>query len=150
MAPYRFRLATLQKIREAASVAQRQRVAEAQRAESLLGEQLRRLEGQLAEAQRLQREASTVGRVDVNRLLESQRYQASLKAEWQSLRQQAQLIAEEVARRQQVAQEADREVKKLERLDERLRQKHQYEESRAESRAADENAMQQFGRRTES
>ena len=89
------------------------------------------------------------GNVDVNRLLESQRYQTTLKAERQTLMQQAQLLAQEIERRQQAVQAAEQEVRKLEHLDARLAERHRQGTLRAERRELDDLVVRRHTRQTE-
>ena len=71
----------------------------------------------------MQRSATDGQYLDVNRLLEAQRYELLLKAQSQELAKQAMLLAAETERRRQMLVEADREVRVLELLDERHRQR---------------------------
>ena len=74
-----------------------------------------------SELRELQRSATDGKYLDVNRLLEAQRYELLLKAQSQELAKQAILLAAETERRRQMLVEADREVRVLELLDERHR-----------------------------
>src|SRR4029079_15836528 len=130
MAKYKFRLNTLQKGREAHRDQQRASLAEAFRAEQVLAENRARLVDEERELRELQRSASDGQYLDVNRLLEAQRYELLLKAQSQELAKQAILLAAETERRRQLLVEADREVLVLELLDERHRHAHKIEEQR--------------------
>jgi flagellar protein FliJ len=140
MAKYKFRLDTLQKVRKAHRDEQRASLAEAFRAEQLLAENMAQLAVEEQEMRSLRRSATDGQYLDVNRLLEAQRYELLLKAQSQELAKQALLLAAEAERRRQTLVEADREVRVLELLDERHRQSHKRDEQRAETKRLDEAA----------
>jgi len=138
MAKYKFRLNTLQKVREAHRDHQRGSLAEAFRAEQVLAENRAQLTVEERELRELQRSASQGRYLDVNRLLEAQRYELLLKAQSQELTKQAVLLAAETERRRQTLVEADREVRVLELLDERHRRAHKLEAQREETKRLDD------------
>src|SRR3954449_3398715 len=138
MAKYKFRLNTLQKVREAHRDQQRASLAEAFRAEQVLAENQAQLVVEELELRELQRSAADGQYLDVNRLLEAQRYELLLKAQGQELAKQAILLAAEAERRRQTLVEADREVRVLELLDERHRRAHDRDEQRAETKRLDD------------
>jgi flagellar FliJ protein len=140
MAKYKFRLATLQKVREARRTQQRQALAEAFRAEELIAESRDALASEAAELRAVQRAAAQGKYLDVNRLVEAQRYDLLLKARDQELAKQAILLAAETERRRRLLVEADREVRVLERLDERHRDEHNRQTQHAEQKQLDEAA----------
>jgi flagellar protein FliJ len=148
MAKYKFRLNTLQKVREAHRDQQRASLAEAFRAEQVLAENRAELADEERELRELQRSASAGQYLDVNRLLEAQRYELLLKAQGEVLAKQAVLLAAEAERRRQTLVEADREVRVLELLDERHRRAHDRDEQRAETKRLDDVATVRwrFGR----
>jgi flagellar FliJ protein len=138
MAKYKFRLNTLQKVRGAHRDQQRGSLAEAFRAEQVLAENRAQLTVEERELRELQRSASQGQYLDVNRLLEAQRYELLLKAQSQELAKQAVLLAAETERRRQTLVEADREVRVLELLDERHRRAHALEAQREETKRLDD------------
>ena len=138
MAKYKFRLNTLQKVREAHRDQQRGSLADAFRAEQVLAENRAQLTIEERELRELQRSASQGPYLDVNRLLEAQRYELLLKAQSQELAKQAVQLAAETERRRQTLVEADREVRVLELLDERHRRAHDLEEQREETKRLDD------------
>jgi flagellar FliJ protein len=138
MAKYKFRLETLQKVREANRDTQRASLAEAFRAEQVLAESRAQLVTEERELRELQRSATGGKYLDVNRLLEAQRYELLLKAQSQELAKQAILLAAETERRRQTLVEADREVRVLELLDEKHRQTHTRNAQRAETKRLDD------------
>ena len=140
MAKYTFRLNTLQKVREIHRDQQRSSLAEAFRAEQVLAENRAELVIEEQELRELQRTATNGQYLDVNRLLEAQRYELLLKAQSQELAKQAVLLAAESERRRQTLVEADREVRLLEMLDERHRDAHNRDEQRMETKRLDDAA----------
>jgi flagellar protein FliJ len=138
MAKYTFRLETLQKVREAHRDQQRASLAEAFRAEQVLAENRAELVAEEHELRELQRSATDGKYLDVNRLLEAQRYELLLKAQSQELAKQAILLSAETERRRHTLVEADREVRVLELLDERHRRAHGRDEQRAETKRLDD------------
>ncbi len=141
MARFRFRLNTLRRLREMHRDEQRSRLATAYEAERILQEQRDGLAVESTELAKTQRELMTRGRVDVNELLTAQRYQLALDAQSRTLAAQAAKLAEEVERRRMAVMEADREVRVLDKLEERQLQQHREAASRAETKLLDEIAV---------
>jgi flagellar protein FliJ len=141
MSKYKFRLATLQKLREARRDQERTALAEAFRAEQILAEHRSALSAEQAALRNLQRDVVAERYLDVNRLLEAQRYELVLKTREQELARQKELLAVETERRRQAVVEADREVRVLELLDDRHRRQHQREQQRQETKQMDEAAL---------
>jgi flagellar export protein FliJ len=141
MAKYKFKLEALQKVREAKRAQQRVSLAEAFRAEQVLAASRAEIAVEEVELRRLQRSATGGKYLDVNRLLEAQRYDLLLKARAQELAKQATLLAAETERRRLALVEADREVRIMELLDERHRREHNRERERKEIKQLDEIAM---------
>ena len=146
MAKYKFRLETLRKVREARRTQQRVSLAEAFRAEQVLTAKRAEIVAEEADVRRLQRSATEGRYLNVNRLLEAQRYELLLKARAQELAKQATLLAAETERRRLGLVEADREVRVLEMLDERHHREHDRRRQRNEIKQLDEVAMnRRFG-----
>ncbi len=138
MARFQFRLQTLRRLREIHRDEQRGRLATAYEAERILAEQWQSVAAEgvlLADSQRRMMQSGTL---DVNQLLASQRYQLALEAQSRTLAEQAVKLAEEVERRRQTLVEADREVRVLDKLEERQRQQHREAVRRAETKVLDE------------
>jgi len=140
MAKYKFRLATLQKVREAQRTQQLQALADAFRAEEVIAQSRAALAADAIALRDMRRSASEGKYLDVNRLIEAQRYDLLLKARDQELAKQAVLLAAETERRRQQLVEADREVRVLDRLDERHREEHKRRQQRREWKQLDEAA----------
>ena len=146
MAKYRFRLQALQKVRAARRDRDRAALAEAFHAEQVLVDHRAELAREESDLRELQRSAAAGPLLNVNQLVEAQRYELVLRARGQELARQQALLAAEIERRRQVLLEADRDVRVLERLDERHREEHQRGELRREIKQLDETAVQRHGR----
>ena len=144
MPKYKFRLETLQKVREAHRDQQRASLAEAFRAEQVLAENRAELAAEEQLMRELQRSAAAGKYLDVNRMLEAQRYDLLLKAQGQQMAKQAALLEAETERRRQVLVEADRDVRVLELLDERHRRAHVRAQQLAETKRIDEAATNRW------
>lgn len=129
---------TLRRLREIRRDEQRSRLAMAYEAERILAQQRADVAAEQLAVSEAQRVMMQGGAVDVNQLLAAQRYRLSLEAQAKTLAEQAQRVADEVERRRQAVVEADREVRILDKLEERQRQAHQLSMSRAEAKLLDE------------
>ena len=147
MSPFRFKLATLLRLRENDRDERRSRLAEAQQAEDIVNARIGEID---ADLDRLREEAgqrSRPGRMDVDALMELQRYELLLKAERQAAVQQRDLVAAEVERRREALVAADREVRVLERLRVTQQQRHRLAEERQQRKVFDEIATQGYSRK---
>lgn len=147
MPPFRFRLQTLERLRQAARDTCREQLAEALRVDDRLREQIAEFEAALAMARQLQ--TVHAGQVDVDRLLSAQRYEASVIVELRHVEYQRIKVLEEVERRRAALVEADREVKALEKLKEVRRAEHRRAEAAAEMKLLDETAGRRRGEEVE-
>jgi flagellar protein FliJ len=144
MAKYKFRLETVQRVREARRDEQRLSLADAFRAEQILAQSRAELVAEGESLRELQRAAAAGKYLNVNQLLEAQRYELLLKARSQELTKQAILLAAESERRRQLLVEADREVRVLEKLDDRHRTEFNKEQQRLETKQLDDLATQRW------
>jgi flagellar FliJ protein len=149
MAKYKFRLKTLQKVRETRRDEHRASLADAFRAEQVLAETRAELVIEADALRTLQRSATEGQYTNVNQLLEAQRYELLLKARSQELGKQALLLAAETERRRQLLVESDREVRVLERLDERRHSEFTRETERQATQQLDEIATSRWHTRRE-
>ena len=138
MAKYRFRLATLRKLRESARDELRGKLAEAYQAVQKLEEQQLAIADEILALQDVQRRATEGATTSVNSLLEAQRYQAVLRVQQSTLRDHSKVLSTEVERRRQNVIEADQQVRILDKLNERQRLEHQQTLNRAEVKELDE------------
>lgn len=142
MAKFKFRMATLLRLRESTRDQRRGELAEAYRVDELLQGRIRQLADEAARHRERCRQLARPGTVNVDHLLESQRYELSLKAARASLERQRETVLAEIERRRQALVEADREVRTLERLRERQLDAFRAEEDRREMKRLDEVAQQ--------
>jgi len=138
MKKFRFRLATLLRLRNAVRDERRTHLAEAYRADEMLRQEQQRLQRELTDLKDRQRAACGPGQVDVDQLLADQRYALLLNGQQQHLGRQRQLVAAEIERRHGLLVESDREVRVLEKLQERQRERWRAEENRLDIRQLDE------------
>jgi len=138
MAAFRFRLATLLRLREADRDDRRAQLADAQRAEEIVRQRVGEIEREIEQTREAGRRRTQPGQVNVDQMLELQRYEIQLQTESAATERQRALIAEEVERRRERLTAADREVRILERLRETQQEQHQADERRTEQRLFDE------------
>ncbi len=142
MAKFTFRLSTLLKIREAARDRRRSALAQAYQAEAILREKGVELSDQIAQLRRQYRQAAQPGILQVDRLVERQRYDLVLEAQQNHSQQQLRQLEEEIERRRITLVEADRDVRALETLREKKKRAHEMKEYWQEVKQLDEVAGQ--------
>jgi flagellar export protein FliJ len=147
MPRYRFQLASIQKLRESHRDQQRERLAEAVYAQTELTARSEAVANEIAEITAKQRAALRSENIDLNAIIDRQRYELLLKAHEKTLLQQAATLDEETQRRRATLSEADGEVRVLEKLNERRRREFQQAEERKEDQRLSEVALQQYVRR---
>ncbi len=133
-----FRLATLLKLRDNERDERRLRLAEAHAAEMVLRERIQQYEQQLSALGRDYHNAASPGKVDVDRLLDSQRYEAILRGEKASVEGQCELIRAEVEKRREALVVADRDVRSLEKLRDAQRLRYDQRQQLTEIKQLDE------------
>jgi len=138
MATFKFRLATLLRLREATRDERRMELAEVYRLDNLLQQRSDNLSSQLSSLQEQCRRVVGPGTVDVDQLVEAQRYELSLRARQKQLDQQREAVATEIQRRRQTLVEANRDVHVLEKLREKQARRHRRQEDRREIKLLDE------------
>jgi flagellar export protein FliJ len=141
MSKYQFRLDALRRLRVVHRDQQRSALADAFRAEQVLAERRAELDQEQAELRSVQRAAIESRHLNVNQLVEAQRYQTILVARDQQLADQSRRLAEEIERRRLNLVEADRAVRVLDLLDEKHRREHRLKAERQETKRLDEVAM---------
>lgn len=139
MPKFRFRLATLQKLRAAVRDERRAQWLEAQAAQAEWAARLTELQRRHAQL----REDRTIaaGPVDVDRVIATQRYETIVLLEIAQTQQGLNLAATETERRRQALQLAERDLRVLEKLEERQRAEHRAEEERRLQATLDEVAL---------
>jgi flagellar protein FliJ len=141
MAKFKFRMTTLLKLREATRDERRAELAEAYRADDILKERLEQIHRELNGAFEICRKAAGPGRVNIDALIESQRYEVSLRAYEKHTLAQRERLAAEIDRRREVLLAANREVRVLEKLREHQLERHREEENRRDIKRLDEVAQ---------
>ena len=138
MPRFKYRLATLLKIREGARDERRAELATAYLAEQKLHERRNAVQSELDEHLAEQQRDAAGGNVNVDRLLNTHRYQLVLRAEIAVLDRQDEMLAVEIEKRRQALVAADREVRALEKLRESQHQRFRQAELLAENKQLDE------------
>lgn len=147
MPTFRFRLTPVLHLRENARDERRAALADALRAELVLAEQMAEKHGEIATLGAALAKERGVGEINVERMIQGQRYQALLRAELAMLEEQARKVAAEVERRRELLVAADRDVRVLEQLREKQRARFMYEEAQQETKFLDDVAGQRAGAR---
>lgn len=147
MPAFRFRLTPVLHVREATRDERRAALADAMKAETVLAEQIQDKQGQIALLMQELTKERSVGEINVERLIQGQRYEALLRAELTMLGEQARRVAAEVERRRELLVVADRDVRVLERLREKQHARFLVEEEHREIKFLDDVAGQRAGAR---
>ena len=141
MPRFRFRLATLLKLREALRDERRAELAQAYQADEILARREAETQQEMQAIRQRQRQDSAPGPIDLDSLLGAQRYELELRGRLAQAAHQRQLLAGEIARRQKALVEANREVRVLEKLRDKLAQRHREEEDVRQQKQLDETAQ---------
>jgi flagellar protein FliJ len=144
---FRFRLATLLRLRLADRDQRRADLAKAQRAEDALRIQAASVAREQDELNRLSRKLASPGEAEVDRLIAARRYELVLRAKAGQLSDQIEQVKAEVERRRAVLIESDRQVRVLEGLREKQQAAYQMAEERSEQKLLDEQAAIAFVRK---
>ncbi|MBX3424336.1 MAG: flagellar export protein FliJ [Pirellulales bacterium] len=142
---FRFRLAVLRRLREQHRDELRARLAEALEAEQILQQQRAGIDAEAAGLRSTQRAIVQQSKPSVTQLLEAERYALLLQGRRTALADQSRQLAVEIERRRQAVVEADRQVRVLDKLEERQRAEYFLEESRLDGKLMDEIAGQRRG-----
>jgi len=138
MAKFKFRLATLQRLRESTRDERRAALAEAYQAQQILAERMQEKQEELAALRTSYSDASAPGRIEVERLMNAQRFELMVRGELQVMEDQSRLVEQEIERRRQALVEADRQVRVLEKLHDKQLERHRYEQLVREMKQLDE------------
>lgn len=147
MTRFRFRLETVLRLKLAERDRRRGELAEAYRVADLLNRQAEQLSGELESLRRQQRCAVGPGTINVDLLVDAQRYEVALRARQGHIRRQQAAVEEEIERRRLALVEADRQVRTLELLRERRAEEFRRAEQRREMQRLDEAAQQRAMRK---
>ncbi|HYW79084.1 MAG TPA: flagellar export protein FliJ [Thermoguttaceae bacterium] len=138
MAKFKFRLATLLRLREETRDQRRAELAEAYHADDLLQQHIQEADDALAELLAQCRKVAGPGVVDIDRLVAAGRYELTLRAQRKEMVEQRERVLAEIERRRQALVEANREVRVLEKLRENQTRRHRDEQNRQEVKRLDE------------
>lgn len=142
MARFQFRLAALERLREAVRDERRSQLAEAFRLADSLAERKRQLAENLHELIRMR--AVPAGAIDVDKLLAASRYEAVVLMEQAQLDRQLAAVAVEIERRREALVVADRDLRTLEKLREAQQARHREAEQQKLMKQLDEAALRGF------
>lgn len=138
MAKFKFRLATLLRLREATRDQRRTELAEAYRVDDVLQQRIEHADQELLALRTQCRRAAAPGAVDIDQLVAAQRYELVLRAQQKQLGSQREQVAAEIERRRQMLVEANRDVRVLEKLRDKQAKRYRREEERREIKRLDE------------
>ncbi len=141
MPQFRFRLANLLRLREAARDERRVHLADAHRNDAELQRRQKQTTTELLKLQEEYRTAAGPGAVDIPRLMEGDQYAVKLRLREEELGRQRQALSAEIELRRQDLIEADRDVRSLEILRDNQSQAFRQEEGRQEGKRLDEAAL---------
>lgn len=136
----RSQLASISKIRAAHRDAQRLRLADALRAEAELTNQQTAIESESLALSQTQRTLLEDQGLNVNALLDLERYELVLRAHGAALTRQVEAVQAETERRRLQLAQADQEVRVIEKLEEKRLQEQAKELARQEQQKIDEAA----------
>ena len=146
MAQFRFRLATLLRLREAVRDERRAQLAEAYLLDRQLLDRKSGLEQEITATKQSSQKASSAGPLDVDRLVQAHRYELILRTEVGVLENQRTVLAAEIEKRRQALVAAETEMRILEKLREKQHARHREQEAVAEMKGLDELASRRHQR----
>lgn len=138
MATFRFRLQTILRLRDNERDQRRRELAQALQAKGVLEGYERQIAAEWESLNHRLRNCSREGEVRVDLMLDLRRYQMTVAAQREVLKQQMAQVEEEIERRRERLAEADRQVRVLEMLRERQLEEYRREEDRLETKMLDE------------
>ncbi len=149
MAKFKFRLATLLRLREAARDERREELAEVHRVDGVLRERIDHVEEELGWLEGTCRKLAAPGTVNVHRLIDAERYERVLRSRHDQLGEQRDAVGAEIQHRRQKLLGVDRDVRILEKLRDKHAAGHRDQESRQELKQFDEVAQRRTAREDE-
>src|SRR5262245_43578510 len=121
MSPFHFRLGRVQFVRKNVREQRRLELLEVQQAEDQVASEIADLESELQSLHWHVRSAIAPGHLNIDDLHHTQRYEQSLRGQLHWAQSRHETLLAEVQRRREAVVEADRNVKVLERLEEKQR-----------------------------
>jgi flagellar export protein FliJ len=131
-------MAAVERLREVARDERRSSLAQAYQADAVLETRLQSLEKEAAALKSDYRTAARPGAVDVDRLIDAHRHAMVLNLDRQHCQRQRELLAAEIERRREALAAAEREVRVLEKLREKHRDRFDADQARREQKQLDE------------
>lgn len=147
MGKFTFRLATLLRLRENQRDQRRAELAQAYHADDIMNQQQEELARARAALVATRRSAAGPGGVDVDRLIQTQRYDLLLKTHSDQIDRQREAVAQEIELRREKLVHANRQTRILENLREKQSERFREDENRREVKVLDEVAAGQAARR---
>lgn len=138
MAGFRFRLTTLVRLRQAARDERRQELAIVQQLEQSVSDRIAGLDSEMAGLRSRSAAAGKSGSIDIDRLRETVQYQSLLATKRQAAKEELDHCSARVDRLRRSLVEADRELKSLEKLQARQRDRQRRLQDTLELRQLDE------------
>jgi flagellar export protein FliJ len=138
MSKFKFRLATLLRLREAFRDERQVALTDAYHADDVLRQRQEELAAQIAALKGAHRQAVGPGHVNVDSLLDTHRYELTLRAATAQIVQRREQVAVEIERRREALVQANRDVRVLEKLREHQTSRHREEEAQRELKLLDE------------
>ena len=135
---FKYRLAPLLKIREHVRAEKQAELNKAHEAARLVEEELERVRGEYAHSMEQGLQAAQQEEIDVNYLLGLRRHQFYLISQQELAIRQLEEIKQEIEHRRIALMEADRQVKVLEKLRDKMKAKYLQEEALADLKQMDE------------
>ena len=145
MPRFQFKLEKLRRLRETARDERRASLAEAFRAQQILEDRQTALGREIFESQIAQRALMEAGELDVTGAIEQQRFRLSAESRQANLAEQSAALDAEVEKRRLALIEAEREVRLLDKLEERQKEEHALRQSRMDVKELDEVASRRHG-----
>lgn len=146
MAQPKFRLETLLSIRENLLKEKQAELAKAYEAERIVEEKRRKTLDEMVALSGQARSMMQSGRIDVGFLLGARRHEAFLLAMRKDMDEKLVLIRQEIDLRRQAVIEANKEVKILEKLKEKQRERYRIEQGKSDVKRMDEIAEMRTAR----
>jgi flagellar FliJ protein len=141
MSDFKFRLATLLRIREAARDERRTDLADCQRAERAVRQQIAECDEEWDRLTSATREAAGPGAVEVDRLVDVCRYRQTLDARRAVLDERLAEVKTDMERHRELLLQADRDMRTLEKLRDAQERRHHQEAHRLDIKRLDESAL---------
>ncbi|MDR1959199.1 MAG: flagellar export protein FliJ [Planctomycetaceae bacterium] len=143
---FKFRLTPLLKIRENLRREKQAELAKALEAETVVVEKLTEIEQNMLHVKEEARTRILRGKISVDFMVGLRRHEAFLLAQQRQIREQLEILRTEIEKRREAVREADKEVRVMEKLHEKQKDRYDFEERNKETLFMDEIAIQKTAR----